>query len=71
MSSGEVLGLGSRMAFGNVALERRAEHEDVAAQIGGGAGEFGEVVAGPLARRGVGRGEMKALGLGEQPVKTD
>ena len=62
----------SRVVAGrDVPLDRRAEDEDVAAQVAAAAGQLDEVVGGPLADRRVGRGEVEALGLRQQPVQAD
>src|SRR4051794_28490096 len=67
----EVVSLRASVALWDVALHRRAENENVAAQVSGGAGEFGEIQAGTPAHRGISGGEVESLSLGKQPVQAD
>ena len=54
-----------------VALLGRAEDHQRAAEVAGRLGQGYQVVARRAPDRGVGRGEVEALGLGQEPVQSD
>ncbi len=58
-------------AGGQVPLLRRAEDHDPPAQIGAEPGQMAQIFGRLAADVGVGAGQMKALGLGQQPVQAD
>ena len=58
-------------AGGKVPLLGRAEDHDLAAQIGAELGQLAQVFRRLAAHVGIGTGQMKALGFGQQPVQPD
>ena len=54
-----------------IALLGRAEYHDVPAQVGTDFRERAEIVGSPTPHRGIGAGEIEAVGLRQQPVQAD
>ena len=54
-----------------VPLLRRAEDHQPPAQVGTEPGELLEVLGGAAAHGGIGAGDVKPLGLGQEPVQAD